>query len=139
MNGRMRLVVSFFLLLLVSCSASQYRRVEVRPYVLDDKSIGQFVLVYTNRNDFQICLSPGMWPNKSGRLDFAGERVEVVVGEERFQIKDFNTGYCPNCAIEVLPGETIRAFIKYEDFSLPKQYYLENKQLKFYSIAYECG
>jgi hypothetical protein len=62
-----------------------------------------------------------------------------VVGQERFPIKDFNTGYCfQGCATRVAPGEQISAFIQYVDFGLPERLVNAQKSLEFSPLAFRC-
>ena len=87
-----------------------------------------------------MCLLPEHWPNHAGKIDQASDRVALVVGQERFPIVDFNTGYCPHgCATPVAPGEQVSSAISYSDFGLPERLMDSPKTLEFTPMAFACG
>src|SRR6266853_3851836 len=54
-----------------------------------------------------MCLLAEYWPNLGGKIN--QDRVHLVVDHERFPLKDFNSGYCPQgCSLRVAPGERWR-------------------------------
>jgi hypothetical protein len=97
-------------------------------------------LTYQNASRSTMCLLPEVWPNEGGKINQASDKVYLVVGNERFPIEDFNTGYCPQgCAIRVAPGEQVSAFISYKDFNLPDRLINNPKSLEFSPVAFRCS
>jgi len=96
-------------------------------------------VTYSNTLEHTVCLLPEFWPNQAGKINQASGLVFLVVGEERFDIENFNTGYCPTgCALRVGPGEVVRAFIEYQSFGLPESLVREEKRLEFAPKAFRC-
>ena len=125
------------LLLIVSC-ASTTQLITIEYNFLDNIRERRIDLSYKNGTSHRLCLSPEDWPNSGHKLNQAGNEVFLVIGDKRFPIENFNTGYCPHCVIRVNPGQQINASIPYGDFSLPESLYHEVKQLEFRPAAYRC-
>lgn len=123
---------------LVGCATPSSKGLVIDVTLNDDIENHKFIVSFTNEFSYQLCLSPGMWPNNAGKLDFAKDRVYVNVKGEVFPVKDFNTGYCPGCTLRVQPGESIEGFISYSDFGMPKNLYESEKQLHFAPVATAC-
>ena len=97
-------------------------------------------VTYRNSTKVTMCLLPEHWPNQAGKIDQGSDRVTLVVGQERFPIMDFNTGYCPQgCAIHVAPGEQVSSSIAYADFGLPERLKDAPKTLEFSPMAFACA
>lgn len=94
---------------------------------------------YTNNLRRTVCLLPEDWPNQAGKINQASQDVFLVVDDQRLPLKDFNTGYCPDCPIRVAPGETTRAFIGYTDFAVPEALVDQKKELIFHPKGYTCS
>lgn len=109
-------------------------------YQMADKAAKAGIeLSYRNESNKTMCLLPEHWPNAAGKINQASNHVYLIVGDERFPIEDFNTGYCPEgCATYVAPGERISAFVAYSDFNLPIHLINEPKKLEFSPKAFEC-
>lgn len=96
-------------------------------------------VTYWNRTNVTMCLLPEHWPNEAGKINQASERVALVIGEERFPIADFNTGYCPQgCATRVAPADRASASIAYADFGIPEQLTDAPKTMIFSPMAFAC-
>lgn len=107
--------------------------------VLDNPDEGRIELTYQNTSRDTMCLLPEHWPDEAGKINQAGDRVWLIADHERFPIQNFNTGYClQGCAVRVSPGETVRAFISYQDFNLPAELANEPKALDFEPVAFKC-
>ncbi|MBP6014641.1 MAG: hypothetical protein KBA31_20605 [Alphaproteobacteria bacterium] len=101
--------------------------------MVDDPAGKRVTLAYTNTLDREVCMSVGDWPNKFGKVNQMSETMYLVVKQQRFPIRDFNTGYCVGveCQIRVSPKATIRANIPYEEFGLPEELRYERKSLTY--------
>ena len=141
--------IVLYIFLAVGCSTirgsiqSEYKQTSkgafpIQYKFLDFPAERKVELSYYNDHNKTVCFSPSHWPNQAGKIDGAGGRVVLVVGEKRFPLEDFNTGYCPGCATSVEPGETISGFLLYEDFSLPEELVNEGKKLKFVTYGFFC-
>lgn len=94
---------------------------------------------YKNSTKHTLCLSPSEWPNAGGKMNHASNRVALVIGDRRYAIVDFNTGYCfGGCPTHVRSGEEITAFIPYREFRLPDELRNQPKKLEFSPAAYRC-
>ena len=96
-------------------------------------------LSYRNDREDAVCLVPQFWPNQAGKIDNASDEVFLVVGDQRFAIEEFNTGYCPACYLRVEPAETVRATIGYNSFGIPDYLVNEEKRLEFTPMGARCG
>lgn len=127
------------MLLLLSGCASTTALIPINYRMVDNPQKERIELSYRNESSKTMCLLPEHWPNAAGKINQASDVVDVVVGEERFPIEDFNTGYCPQgCATYVAPGEQVSAFIPYSAFGLPHRLVNELKALEFAPKAFEC-
>jgi hypothetical protein len=134
-----RIYLGLFLLLIVGC-ASNTALVPIQFRYLDHPGERRVELTYSNSSRNTMCLLPENWPNSAGKIDQASDRVFLVVGQERFPIRDFNTGYCPKgCATRVAPGGQLSASIAYADFGLPDRLITSRKTLEFSPVAFKCS
>ena len=105
----------------------------------DAPDAGGVRLSYTNRTKKTLCLGPSEWPTPGGKMNHASQSVRLVVGDRRYPIEDFNTGYCVGgCPTYVGPWESVSGFIAYTAFGLPEALRLEPKRLEFSPTAYTC-
>lgn len=105
----------------------------------DNPERGGIELEYRNSSDLRLCLTADYWPNSAGKINMGSDVMFLVVGAERYPVKDFNTGYCPeSCATKVDPGETLKAFIRYEEFGLPIDLQGREKKLEFVPKVFAC-
>ena len=133
------ILVTAFLTLACACVAKSERGEAVAYEIIDDPDLKRIEIKIRNDSSKSICLLPESWPNSSGAI--ASNRVILLVGENSFQIKPSNTGYCiaDACATEVKPHETIESFFPYSSFDLPASLWFEKKSLRFTPIAYRCN
>lgn len=123
---------------LVGC-ASNGELIPVAFEFLDHPSERRVEVVYQNDSKHAMCLLPEHWPNQAGKVMEGARSVQLVVGQQRFPIENFNTGYCPQgCETRVAPGHKISASISYDDFKLPTALEAEPKSLDFSPVAYRC-
>lgn len=123
---------------ILGCATTSYSSfIEYR--MIDQPDEQRLELRYKNDSERAMCLGPEQWPNATGKLNQMGDAVFLVVGNERFPVSDFNTGYCPDdCSQSVAPGEEIVSQISYVDFKLPDRLRFERKTLEFHPQAYPC-
>ncbi len=96
-------------------------------------------LEFFNNYAKTVCLLPEMWPDSKGKIDGAGDRMFLIVRENRYPVASFNTGYClGNCYLRVSPGEKITTFIPYDYFNIPEDLVFEKKRLEFIPYASFC-
>ncbi len=129
------------LVVIATGCVSTFDRLPIEYEFLDDIPGQRVELRYWNTLDFATCLLPGSWPNLGGKINQASSYVFLVVGAERFPIRDWNTGSCvepDGCATHVAPGERVSAFISYSDFGLPERLFEQPKFLDFSPVAYKC-
>jgi len=134
----MKLHIFWFMLFFIGCATTSSTGVYIDVSVKDDIENRRFVINFTNEGKIQLCLSPGMWPNSAGKLDYASDRVYILVKDKVFPLLDFNTGYCPGCALRVQSGDSIEGYISYTDFNLPIEYYQSEKKMTFSPVANAC-
>ena len=126
-------------LLLTGC-VTETVPIPVHYQLVDNPEEGRVELAYQNTSGDTMCLLPEHWPNEAGKINQASGRVWLIVDHERFSIENFNTGYClQGCAVHVAPGQTVRAFISYQDFNLPAELANEPKAMDFESVAFKCS
>jgi len=126
--------VAFF----VGC-ASNWEQVPAQYEFMDRPTEARIELSYTNETHGKVCLLPEHWPNQAGKINQASKYIFLVVGNERFPIDEFNTGYCPGgCALVVRPGQTVSSSISYNDFRLPSNLVHAAKRLEFSLTAFTC-
>lgn len=104
----------------------------------DEVESRTFQLTYTNRTDRTVCLAPDNWPNEAGKVDQASSILWVTIVGKKYHIEDFNTGYCPDCAVRVRPGQQVAASLRYDDFSIPEELYQARKTLHFDAVGFTC-
>jgi len=133
-----RLGLVLLAVLSVSCVSSRGSLFPIDFEFIDVPDERRIELRYRNELAYTVCLLPEFWPNKAGKIDQASGQVFLVVGDQRFAIEEFNTGYCPDCSLRVGPGEIVEASIGYDAFSLPESLVTEEKHLEFVPKAYRC-
>ena len=136
----MRYVCLMVALLSSACATTTPQLFPVEYVVVDNPEARRIEIAYSNDKDRPVCLPQGGWPTSSGAMDQASGYLELLVGGQRYPISEVNTGYCfEDCDLKVLPGETVRSSIPYEQFGLPVNRHLEEKQLVFQPVAYTCS
>lgn len=131
--------LSITVAMLVTSLASTLTYVPVRWVMTDSPEERRIEICFLNDASRTLCISEGDWPTPIGKLHYMSERVALVVGDERFPVEDFNTGYCDGeCVIRVLPGKSITGFIPYADFNLPERLRLASKKLEYPLNAFVC-
>jgi len=127
------------ILWLVSGCATQSALTPIKYEYVDVPAERRIEVTYRNLTGAAMCLLPEHWPNQAGKINQASDIVFLVVGQERFPIENFDTGYCPQgCATRVAPGEKISRSIPYADFSLPERLKDAPKTLEFSPKAFAC-
>ncbi len=130
--------ILFFFAFLFGC-VTKSKMIVIDYKYIDDIKQQRINLSFKNDANFTVCLTPEDWPNKGHKINQASDEVFLIVGDRKFPIQDFNTGYCPKgCEIHVKPGEEVFATIPYEEFSLPKSLYEERKILDFHPNGHAC-
>lgn len=108
----------------------------------DNYYIDEFHIIFRNNTRDSICLLPEHWPNQAGVINQASGIVFVVINEERYPMRQINTGYCTgsvsDCGFQVLPGESISANIPYSMFDIPRNLYSSDKKLEYQPLAFRC-
>jgi hypothetical protein len=126
------------LLVLMGCSAT-VEFLELDYQFVDNPDEHRIELTFVNEFGFPVCLPPELWPNSAGKIDQASQIMALEIGGERFPVVDFNTGYClDGCARVVAPGESVSAFIRYEDFGLAEEQIHQQKTLDFSPVTFRC-
>lgn len=126
-------------LLVVAACATATELIPISYDVVDDPTHREFRVSFRNATDSQLCLNPEDWPNAAGKIDQASDRVAVVIGDQRFPMLDFNTGYCVGgCPFRVRPGEELAASIPYSEFEIPASLEGSDKRLEFAPQAFRC-
>ena len=106
---------------------------------VDTPETRRIELYFRNETGKAICLSASYWPDSDGNLDTVVEGGFLLVGQERFALKNYNTAYCPEgCQLRVASGEEVREFLPYEYYDLPERLWGEPKTLEFRPQAYPC-
>ena len=127
------------ILLFVSGCATKPVLAPVKYEYLDVPAERRIEVTYRNTSQHPMCLLPELWPNQAGKINQASDKVFLVVGQERFPIEDFNTGYCiGDCATRVAPGRQVSSSIAYVDFRLPDRLIDARKELDFSPMAFRC-
>ena len=127
------------ILVLVAGCATQSALKPIKYEYADVPAERRIEVAYRNTTGVTMCLLPEHWPNQAGKINQASDSVFLVVGQERFPIESFNTGYCPQgCATRVAPGEKVSSSIPYADFSLPERLKDAPKTLEFSPMAFAC-
>lgn len=137
----MRRPIIFGVALIAGCATGELSAPTSIPYQYEDSfALKAFRLTYRNDSKKAVCLTPDNWPNVAGKLDQASSRVWVEIDGRngRYVMKDFNTGYCPQCALRVAPGESITGIIPYGEFLIPGELYSAKKTLHFQPQGLSC-
>lgn len=136
----MRTPVMLLLLFSLSACAAQSKLTKAAYRLVDNLAGQRIELTYHNKTARTMCLLPEHWPNQAGKINQGSDRMILVVGAERFRVKDFNTGYCPQgCAVRVAPGAELTASVSYADFALPERLWGAAKTLEFSPMVYACS
>ena len=135
----MRLVLFLTALVLTACATTALQSVAIPYHFVDEPERGGFTISYTNRVKRALCLTPSQWPTQAGFMNSPENRVFLRVGEQRYSMKEHNTGYCfGGCPVRVEPGATLTTFVSYERFHLPLELASAPKDLEFSPSAYPC-
>lgn len=135
----MKQAAAIAIFVLLSGCATQSVLIPIKYEYVDVPAERRIQVTYHNTSRVTMCLLPEHWPNQAGKINQASDSVFLVVGQERFPIVDFNTGYCPQgCATRVAPGEKVSSSIPYADFGLPERLKDAPKTLEFSPTAFEC-
>jgi len=136
----MRILAITSVALSLAACATQMRLTKIDYLLVDNPQNRSIELTYHNATARTMCLLPEHWPNQAGKINQGSDRMVLVVADERFPIKDFNTGYCPEgCAVRVAPGSKQSASVSYADFALPERLWNALKTLEFSPMAYACS
>lgn len=81
--------------------------------VVDRPARHRFEVTFTSMTDASLCLSPEQWPNASGKIASASQRVSVEVAGRLFRITDW-TG--AGETVRVDPRTSVTAYVAYSDF-----------------------
>lgn len=119
------------LIFLLSGCANQSEIIGLDYEINDNPKNTSIDLIYSNKTNKAICVTPEMWPDKHGIILVASSRVYLQVGDKNFFMIHENGDYCPGCATKVLPMQKINASIPYSLFNLPSVLYGEEKVLIF--------
>lgn len=109
---------------------------------LDRPKQARIEVQFVNRSHQTLCISESDLPTPIGAIrSFSDERLVLVVGSRRFPVKPNYTGYCvgDECAVRVSHGKSLRAFILYSEFGLPRRYWLRPKKLIYRINAWACA
>lgn len=135
----MKLTSAIAILVLVAGCATQSALTPIKYEYADVPAERRIEVAYRNTSGVTMCLLPEHWPNQAGKINQASDCVFLVVGQERFPIENFNTGYCPQgCATRVAPGQKVSSSIPYADFGLPERLKDAPKMLEFSPMAFAC-
>ena len=131
---------SLSLVIMLALGACAYvdERIPISYEVTDDADNEMIVLRYTNDFDHALCLSTDQWPNSKGVVDRSPDSVLLHVGGQVFRMDYAETGYCPGCAVEARPEQTIVGRLPYARFQLPAEFYSAPKQLEMDVLATKC-
>lgn len=136
----MRTIIVLCTALLFGCAAkSDTRTFDIAPSITDDWQLEAFMVSYRNTGKKTVCLAPDNWPNSSGKMEQASSRVWFDIGGSRYTIEDFNTGFCPQCAVKVRVGEIVKSKIPYTEFYIPSSLYSSQKSLHFRPTGFFCS
>lgn len=120
------------------CGCASQSQTVPAVYVFEDQPDQDRIKVsFINDTNRRVCLTPEHWPNQAGKIHQA-ESVALVVDGTEYLVEYFNVGFCVDCALAVKPGETVSAFISYDDFSLPEELRNASKELRMPAFASSC-
>lgn len=133
----------FLIVTFVIGLASAITYVPVTWKLIDKPNEAKIEIDFFNDTPHTLCIDSSDWPTRTGTLSSMSESMALLVGEERFPIRDFDTGYCyaksyTDCSVRVSPGKTITAFIPYKEFNLPQRLWFEPKKLVYPVKATVC-
>ncbi len=124
---------------LSACATSAYESMPLNYTYRDNTASKRIDLFYKNTSKEDVCLDPGQWPNKLGKIDAPSGYVFIIVDGIRYPMNDYNYGYCiGNCQTNIRPGEQSDRYLSYSDFNLPLELYEAKKQLEFPAKTTEC-
>lgn len=126
----MKLFVTILFLLIAGCVS--YKSSPLNYSVVDKVELTGIEVSFLNQSKHSVCLLPEMWPNpRNGLVVNAGKRVYLEVEGNKYFMENVDGDYCPGCSTEVAPGVTVKTFIPYELFDLPKNLYEKPKTIKY--------
>jgi hypothetical protein len=125
-------------LILIKCSMIDVQRGQL-PYessrvvfnFLDRPNLQRIDIIYRNDSASTLYLPEGSWPFEDGLETLNEDYVALNVAGRRFVAQGLG-GHCRNpCAVRVQPGQSVRGFISYRNFSLPVELYRSEKRVEF--------
>lgn len=129
----------FWLYVVLAGCASYPETIPIDYQLVDNPAKRRIELSWRNTSNKTVCLEPALWPNQAGKIDQAQDYLFLIIGEERFPIENFNTGFClGGCPTYVEAGERTEAFLTYADFHLPERLISQPKALEFSPSGYVC-
>lgn len=135
----MKTLTLILIVTVLSSCTTNTKMVVINYQYTDNTREKSIQLSFINHEKHAVCLSPEDWPNEGHKINHASGELFLIIGDKRFPIQDFNTGYCPKgCEIRVNPGEETFATIPYSEFNLPTSLYGEKKILAFQPIGQKC-
>lgn len=135
----MRYSIAFALITTGCVAVSQPSSFPISYIAEDSPKEARIYLKYRNDGKMNSCLYSTNWPGNDGRIDSGKGRVFITVDGKYYSTADFDSGYCPSCALKVEPGHEVTGFFNYKDFDLPTADYMKEKSLKFSPMASSCS
>lgn len=133
----MRTAISLCAVLLFGCVAKgDSQDFHIPVLIKDDVQSEAFIVEYQNAGKRTVCITPDQWPNSAGKINQASSIVWGYVENTQFNIRKFNTGYCPGCAVKVRAGEVLVGRIPFAEFEMPRRLYGKEKYLHFRPLGY---
>lgn len=129
---------ALIILLIMSGCVGPKTKIPIEYQFIDIPEERRIELRYQNDLKYTVCLFPEVWPNQAGKIDQASDSMILVIEGESFPVIDFNTGYCPGCAIRVSPGEDVKTSVSYDDFNVPEHFETSEKILDFSPFVFRC-
>jgi|GEM_PF-4949958 len=135
----LKILIIALLVSINGCAFNKPRSIDAEYQLEDDPENDRVVLSFTNKLKENVCIPRGNWPNPAGNIDGGRGRISLSVGDTKYDIEEFEEGFCPLCLLNIAPGEKVSAFIKYTSFQLPKEKYNLQKQLNLkLAVVYPC-
>jgi hypothetical protein len=108
--------------------------------IVDRPKKTRIEVAYVNSSQQTLCISDSNLPTPSGAIASLGDQLALIVGSRRFQVRPNYTGHCvgDECTVRVPHGASIKAFIRYSEFELPRRYWFRPKKLIYRINAWVC-
>ena len=133
----MKTILIALTILVSACATAAVRYVTINYTVLDQPESRSLKLVYSNDQAKNVCIDSSNWPTPNGIIDNSGTEFYVEVDGNRHLLKR-QQDYCPGCGVNVKPGQSVEATLKYEAFDLPDSLYSKPKSLHLKSVGFFC-